>query len=144
MVVVLAKHQFIDALPDEDTRLRIRQSRPTNLRQALETAMELESYAIASKKAKQVREVRLVKRGSGKEVERVPQSEEVDGDLLKQFEACIERDVPLPEIRLHLMLPRKEVSAGAVGYLVTSNATVLPRRLPIPQQPVGMILPSPL
>ena len=37
-----------------------------------------------------------------------------------------ERDVLLPEIRLHLMLPRKEVSAGAVGYLVISNTTVLP------------------
>ena len=36
MVVVLAKDQFIDALPDEDTRLRIRQSRPASLRQALE------------------------------------------------------------------------------------------------------------
>ena len=60
-MVVLAKDQFLDALPDEDTRLRIRQSRPTNLRQALETAMELESYAIASKKAKQVREVCLEK-----------------------------------------------------------------------------------
>ena len=47
--------------------------------------MELESYA----KAKQAREVRLVKRGSGKEMERVPQLEEIDGDLLKQFEAYI-------------------------------------------------------
>ena len=44
MVEVLAKDQFIDALPEEDMRLRIRQSRPVTLRAALETALELESY----------------------------------------------------------------------------------------------------
>lgn len=43
LVIVLAKDQFIDALPDEDTWLIIGQSQPTRLRQALETAMELES-----------------------------------------------------------------------------------------------------
>ena len=55
MIVVLAKDQFIDALPDEDMRLRIRQSRPPTLRQALETALELESYSMASKRARPVR-----------------------------------------------------------------------------------------
>ena len=49
MIVVLAKDQFIDALPDEDMHLRIRRSRPLTLRQALETALELESYSMASK-----------------------------------------------------------------------------------------------
>ena len=63
MVIVLAKDQFIDALPDEDMRLRIRQSRPPSLRQALETALELESYSLASRRAKPVREVHL-ERGS--------------------------------------------------------------------------------
>ena len=47
MVTVLAKDQFIDALPDEDTHLRIRQSRPPSLRQTLETTLELESYLLA-------------------------------------------------------------------------------------------------
>ena len=49
MVIVLAKDQFIDALPNEDMRLRIRQSWPPSLRQALETALELESYLLASR-----------------------------------------------------------------------------------------------
>ncbi len=84
MVIVLAKDQFIDALPDEDTRLRIRQSRPIGLRQALETAMELESYSIASKKAKQVRNVHLVKSDSNEE--KHPTDSD---DILKQLEACI-------------------------------------------------------
>ena len=41
--IVFAKDQFVDALPVENTWLIIRQSRPTSLSQALETAMELES-----------------------------------------------------------------------------------------------------
>lgn len=44
MILTLAKDQFIDALEDEDTRLRIRQLRPENLQRALETALEMESY----------------------------------------------------------------------------------------------------
>ena len=62
MITVLAKDQFIDALPDEDMRLRIRQSRPPTLRQALETALELESYSMASKRARPVERCTLKKR----------------------------------------------------------------------------------
>ena len=82
MVIILAKDQFIDALPDEETRLRITQSRPTSLREALETAMELESYAIASKKAIQVREVHLVRNSDAQDSESIE-------ELLKQFETCV-------------------------------------------------------
>ena len=96
MVIVLAKDQFIDALPDEDTRLRIRQSRPTSLRQALETAMELESFAIASKEAKQVLEVHLARKGSNV-VEHVSHLESVEDELLKQLEACIKALQPWQE-----------------------------------------------
>ena len=49
MVEVLAKNQFVDALPEEDMRLRIRQNRPAMLRAALEAALELESHQPASK-----------------------------------------------------------------------------------------------
>ena len=59
MIVVLNRDQFIDALPDEDMRLRIRLSRPPTLRQALETALELESYSMVSKRARPVSEVHL-------------------------------------------------------------------------------------
>ena len=48
MVEVLAKDQFVDALSEEDMHLHIRQSRPTTLRCALDTALELESYQLAS------------------------------------------------------------------------------------------------
>ena len=135
IVIVLAKDQFIDALPDEETRSRIRQSRPTSLRQALEIAMELESYAIASKKAKQVQEVHLVKQ--------VP---DLDEDLLKQLEVCLKalqhgkmgkKHATARERRFDPMLHEREVSVGAVGCLITSNATALRRLL---QQPLGVMI----
>ena len=43
MLKAFAKDQFVDAVHDDDIRLRIAQSRPTTLRQALEIALKLES-----------------------------------------------------------------------------------------------------
>ena len=45
---LLAKEQFIDAILDRDTQLRLKQSKPLSLRAALKLAMELESYRLAS------------------------------------------------------------------------------------------------
>jgi hypothetical protein len=42
MLEAFAKDQFVDAVHDDDIRLRIAQSRPTTLHQALEIALELE------------------------------------------------------------------------------------------------------
>ena len=85
MVEVLAKDQFIDALPEEDMRLRIRQSRPATLRAALETALELESYQLASKqRARVVREVQLEKQPVQQQ-ERTPSKQNVNADLLQQL-----------------------------------------------------------
>ena len=54
MVEVLSKDHF---LPDEEVQLRIRQIKPTTLRETLALALELESYQLASKqKAKYIRE----------------------------------------------------------------------------------------
>jgi len=61
MVEVLAKDQFVDALPEEDMRLRIRQNKPVMLRDALRLALELESYQLASRqRPKLVREISVV------------------------------------------------------------------------------------
>ena len=49
MLELLAKDHFIDSLTDEDMKLRIRQNRPESLQQALEAALELESYWLASR-----------------------------------------------------------------------------------------------
>ena len=58
MLEVFVKDQFLDALQDEDVRLRIRQNRPASLSQALEQALELESYQLTNQqRSKTVREI---------------------------------------------------------------------------------------
>ncbi len=84
MITVLAKDQFIDSLPEEDMRLRIRQSRPANLRQALEIALELESYIVASRRVKPVREVLLEGNSPGQE-----DAECSEVEMLCQLERCV-------------------------------------------------------
>ena len=53
------KDQFIDALNDDETRLRVAQARPTFLRAALGTALEIESFSClaARQRARPVRTV---------------------------------------------------------------------------------------
>ena len=46
---VLARDQFIDSLPEEEIRLRLKQEKPQNLRKALELALELESFQLAAR-----------------------------------------------------------------------------------------------
>ncbi|CAG2210800.1 unnamed protein product [Mytilus edulis] len=48
--VTLAKEQFIDALVDSEMRLRIKQSRPKGLNDAIRLAVELEAYNMAENK----------------------------------------------------------------------------------------------
>ena len=48
MLELLAKDQFIDSLQDGDMRLRLRQAHPKNLREALQSALELEAFQLAS------------------------------------------------------------------------------------------------
>ena len=60
MLELLAKDQFIDSLTDEDIKLKVRQSRPETLQLALEAALELESYQLASRqRGKSVRAAQL-------------------------------------------------------------------------------------
>ena len=57
-----AKDQFIDSLSDEEMCLRVRQNRPNSLKEALQCALELESYQLANRHkrgAGAVREVHL-------------------------------------------------------------------------------------
>ena len=44
---ILALDQFIDALPDPDIRLRLRESRPRDISEAETLAIRLETYRIA-------------------------------------------------------------------------------------------------
>ena len=87
MLDVLAKDQFIDAMTDEDMRLRIRQNKPMNLREALEYALELESYYLANKQRIRVaRETQL-------EQDRAPSVNKADldqsSDVLEKLQKCV-------------------------------------------------------
>ena len=60
MSEVLSKDQFIDALTDEDFRLRLRQNKLEVLSHALEQTLELESIQLANKRhTKMVKVVQL-------------------------------------------------------------------------------------
>ncbi len=86
MVDVLARDQLVDALPDDDTRLRIRQSRPDSLRQALQVALELESHQLASRqRQKVVREVRLDGETCDTEVRQPGTAIPPGGELIQQL-----------------------------------------------------------
>ncbi len=50
VVETLTKDQFIDALYDDEIRLRVAQARPTTLRAALGIALEIESFSLAARR----------------------------------------------------------------------------------------------
>ena len=87
MIDVLAKDQFIDAITDKDIRLRIRQNKPTSLREALEHALELESYHLANRQRIRVaRETQL-------EQDRSPSVNKTEldhsSDVLEKLQKCV-------------------------------------------------------
>ena len=91
MVEILAKDQFVDALPDEDMRLRIRQNKPVTMSDALGVALELEPYQLASRqKAKFVRETQLEK-GHLTQRQFGHGAEEPAGDILQLLVDAIRR-----------------------------------------------------
>ena len=57
----LARDQFVDALPDEEIRLKLRQEKPKSLQDTLTLALELESFQLASRqqRGRFVREAKL-------------------------------------------------------------------------------------
>ena len=63
----LAKDQFIDALVDDELRLRVAQGRPATLRAALGVSLEIESFTLAAKR--KTRYVRTIQ-GSAPEEDR--------------------------------------------------------------------------
>ena len=91
MLHVLARDQFIDALPDEDMRLSVRQNRPSNLKEALKSALELESNQLASRHhhgrgAESAKEVHLEQK-KGPEQQ---QSQQLHDDVLQRMQKCLE------------------------------------------------------
>ena len=93
MVELLAKDQFVDALPDEDMRLRIRQNKPGTLRDALKLALELESYQMASRqKAKPVREAYMEEKHSVQRLAGGSRRDTQLPDLVRQLVDALKSD----------------------------------------------------
>ena len=91
MIEVLAKDQFVDSLSEEDMRLRIRQSRHKTLREALETALELESYQLASKqRSRIVREAHLEEESYQEQLQNTGAGK-LPGDIVQQLVEALER-----------------------------------------------------
>ena len=97
MLDLLAKDQFVDSLPDEDMRLRIRQSRPESLREALRMVVELESFQQASRqRSRAVRGARTEDNQQRMQGVTEPDKNSSDrpewvNDLLKAIQVCIEQ-----------------------------------------------------
>ena len=123
-MLVLARDQFIDALPDEDMCLRIRQSSRPPLQQALETALELESYSMVSKRARPVRKVHR-ERGDGSKG-----AKSHTGTDIVQLERNVQQGARRGKNRRStrrgtLMGLLEKMGAGNVDNLVTFRGTAL-------------------
>ena len=89
MLELLGKDHFIDSLPDKDMRLRIRQNRPHSLQETLKTALELESYQLASRqRAKIVRGVHAEGPQQLEETQAVVSSAAIMAKLQQCVEDC--------------------------------------------------------
>ena len=87
MVDVLAKDQLIYAIAYEDMHLRVRQNKPANLREALEHALELESYYLANKHRVCVTRETLLEQDDSPSVNKV--GLEQGSDVLEQLQKCV-------------------------------------------------------
>ena len=80
MMEVLGIDHFIDALHEEEMRLKVRQSRPKTLREAVRTALELESFHLASRQ--RTRSVRGAKIDCSSESEETATATEFQKQML--------------------------------------------------------------
>ena len=78
-----AKEQCIDAITDDDLRIRILQTRPANLQDALRTALELESYTLAVRRSPTARAVNV----SEQEAKSQELTTELMRDMFTEFSA---------------------------------------------------------
>lgn len=88
MLDIIVRDQFLDAFRDEDLRLRVRQSRPTSVNEALERALELESYQLANRhRSRTVREAQLEQ--DVDESEHPVNKTAVDAGSLEKLQQCL-------------------------------------------------------
>ena len=108
---ILARDRFIDALYEEDLRLRVRQARPPSLQAALETALELQSFQLACR-----HRTRMFRGAVGN----VRLAEETGYELLSNQggATCESKLNELNNLMTRLL---KEIKAGSCGRLISNN-----------------------
>ena len=138
----LARDQFVDALPDKDMRLRLKQERPQTLQRAQNIALELESFQLANRQMRvRVRAVQLESEKSnakkydkdGSDQEK-PAEQNLNTTMLqmmawleKATQACVEQQ----QIQIHITLPKygvlreKTKNVGTAVCLDTCEEIVL-------------------
>ena len=88
MLDIIVRDQFLDAFRNEDLRLRVRQSRPASANEALERALELESYQLGNRhRSRTVREVQLEQHID--EGEHPVNKTAVDAGSLEKLQQCL-------------------------------------------------------
>lgn len=85
---VLARDQFIDALAEEETRLKLKHERPKTLQDALTLALEFESFYLASRqyRGRVSREATLAPRGDTEDEAGTPNKKVSESDRLSSLE----------------------------------------------------------
>ena len=89
MIEALAKDQFLDALPEGDLQLKVRQSRPPTLRQALEVSLELESLYLTSKQHSHMAREAILERDS--------EDEQLDQKAIHHITELVRRAMKEPQ-----------------------------------------------
>ena len=113
---VLARDHFIDALYEEDLRLRIRQARPKSLQVALETALELESFQLATR-----HRTRML-RGAVGNVKRI--NEEIVQNTFQRNERGVNAESKLEELNGLITQLLKVMKAESRGRSLGNHASV--------------------
>ena len=115
---ILARDHFIETLYEEDLRLRVRQARPPFLQVALETALELESFQLASR-----HRTRMFRGAVGN----IRLAEET-GDELPSNQGGARCESKLDELNKLMTRLLKEIKAGSCGRFSNNRYRRSPER----------------
>ena len=126
MLQMLARDQFIDSLSDEEMRLRVRQNRPSSLKEALQCALELESYQLASRHrrgagAGAVREVQLEENSrKGAEQQQLVQLQQLQ-DEIQKMQKSLETFQRIPKQGSQRPNQRQRIKVPATSNVICWN-----------------------
>ncbi|PJE78408.1 hypothetical protein CI610_02661 [invertebrate metagenome] len=121
VVEMMAKDNFIDALPDGDMRLRIKQSRPKSLNEAVGLAVEIESFCKVERDRRD--EMKYVRSASGVDPDHNPNHGDEAIENLTSMLGSLQKSIKKLEKDMHdLKACSKQTQRGSKQR----NQTALP------------------